>query len=180
METQLQLYKDVNDKAIVVANKYKIKAPIKSPDKLISTLGGIIIEEPIEKDGRGFVKKESFDSEYKFSIHISSDTDEKVRTFNIMTNLGYLFLSLGYDDEAKWKNSDMFDIEHNYNAFLTHMAEEFALALLIPEQKLDKYKESCSFMGIVNNKKLAEKFGVTVDMIIKRRTALLCINGCKD
>ena len=74
-----------------------------------------------------------------------------------MTNIGYLFLSLGYEDESRWSSEDILDIEHNYNAFLTYMAEEFALALSIPEDKLNKYIE------------------VTTDMMIRRRKTIMLI-----
>lgn len=172
----IQLLKDINDKAIIIARKYKIKSPIKSPCNLVSELGGIIVEESLEEENRGYVKKEN-DKNYAFSIHIPRRLNKEIKTFYIMTNIGYLFLSLGYEDKNMWSGADVLDIEHNYNAFLTYMAEEFALALLIPENKLNKYIKDCSFMGIVNNKKLAERFGVTTDMMIRRRKTLMLIKG---
>lgn len=168
-------YKDMDFKTRQIINSlvndilsiYDIHIPlkdIKDLEDLISRLGGKLIE------GKGntlstedsYVKKVND----RFIISISPNIkDERIKRIYIGQSLGYLFIRLGYMINTEiWNSYKDGEIYKPQSLEDIIQGQEFAFALLMPEQEYVKIMNANTDGATVCTKNIATYFNVPLDI----------------
>lgn len=156
----------INNLAQIIINEYNIEIPITDMKNIVRRIGGTI-EEKIDFNELcdGTIKKIGDNS---FEIAISPFQNEQRKAFTIAHELGHLFLHMGFRTNFElWEHQSTI-----YKRFGTseqeYQANEFAAALLMPEDEYKKvlYEHLDDYR--VNIKNVADYFHVSVSAATNR------------
>lgn len=156
----------INDLTASIIEVYHIEIPINNIDEVVRRLGGKVVErDNLSEYSDGFIRKTQDD---RFEIVVSEYQPPNRRNFTIAHELGHLFLHMGYlIDKNRW-NQQQETYYRKGNSQEEYEANEFAAALLMPEQRykqiLDKYTEG----NVVDTSKVAQEFNVSVNAASNR------------
>lgn len=159
--------KYISELAQRVMDVYNIEAPISNIEDIVKEMGGTI-EARVDFDDlcEGTIRKSGDNS---FVIAVSAFQNEQRKAFTVAHELGHLFLHMGFMiDKELWKNQE----EVIYTRFGTseqeYQANEFAAALLMPENLYKKVIDDLSKENSVNMKNVADYFNVSISAAINR------------
>lgn len=159
--------KYISELAQRVMDVYSIKAPISDMEAIVEILGGSV-EKRTDLDDlcEGTIRKSGDNS---FVIAVSPFQNEQRKAFTIAHELGHLFLHMGFMvDKELWMNQE----QKVYTRFGTseqeYQANEFAAALLMPENLYKSIIEKFSEGNRVNMTDVANYFNVSVSAAINR------------
>ena len=143
--------KYISELAQRVMDVYNIKTPIVDMESIVQRLGGTIEEKS------------------NFKITISPYQNNQRKNFTIAHELGHLFLHMGFMTDRKlWNTQD----EKVYGRFGTseqeYQANEFAAALLMPENIYKDILDEHSRGNKVNMNEVAKYFKVSLSAAINR------------
>lgn len=151
----------INKVTDAVRSTFDVTIPIDNIDRLVNKLGGSIIEKPgLDQLYDGTIKKVGDNS---FEIAISPYLDDEKRNFTIAHELGHLFLHMGYliskDTWNQQSNSQFVRFCANEQEY---QANEFAVALLMPQKKFKEKIEEYSSGNFANMAQVANYFRVSI------------------
>lgn len=157
---------EINKLATVVINTLELGFPIPVED-IPSKLGGTLnFEEVLTEEGEKIEAKISKEGN-SFQIIINPNRSDRRRRFSIAHELGHLFIHMGYlINEDKWSSTndykDSVYYRKGYNSE-EYEANEFAAALLMPEQKFKDIAKQYLKNGRYELEPIAEYFDVSID-----------------
>lgn len=150
-----------------VRNVYNIVTPIKDMKDIVRKLGGVI-EEKIDFDDLcdGTIQKKGEDS---FVIVISPFQNEQRKAFTIAHELGHLFLHMGFmTDKECWDTQNQTIYRRFGTTEQEYQANEFAAALLMPENEYKQVLDLFSQNNRVDMNEVAKYFNVSVSAAVNR------------
>lgn len=140
----------------------KIETPIKNMDDIVHKLNGRVREsEKLSEYSDGFVRK-MVDEPFNFEIVISSKTNPKSRNFKIAHELGNLFLNMGFIVNEELWNAQGTSYYKRKSSIEEYVACYFEYALLMPEDEYIKAMDKFTQGDLVDTKKIAEFFEVSL------------------
>lgn len=156
----------INKIADAIRKQYNVSTPI------------IDFKDLIENKLNGELKEENFLPEFadariekkgdSFIISVLQNANESRKRFSIAHELGHLFIHMGYKiSEETWENSDNV-FNRLDSGELEFQANEFAAALLMPEEKFIKVMNDNYNKGSYNMENVAEYFNVSLEAAINR------------
>ena len=152
----------INNLAEQVIAYYNISIPVDNMERVVEKIGGKV-EEKLDFDEYydGTIRKNGDNS---FSIVVSPLQSESRKKFTIAHELGHLFLHMGYQTNRELWNSqtDTSSFRRFGTSEQEYQANEFAGAFLMPEREYKKVMDSNTNNNMVNIKKVADYFGVSV------------------
>lgn len=156
----------INELTEDLINEYKISIPIVNIDEVVSRIGGYIeTDNTLSVYSGGFIKKEG----KVFRVYVSPYQMNTRRKFTIAHELGHLFLHMGFNiDEELWNSQDEKMYYRNGSSEEEQQANEFAAALLMPRSEYKKILNKYTDGNIVNTRKIAEYFNVSVNAASNR------------
>lgn len=160
----------INNLTQDIINIYNIQIPITNIDEVVIKLGGRI-EESLDMNNisNGRIQKQ----DNGFIIFVSPFQSAERRTFVIAHELGHLFLHMGYQiNEELWGKSDNLVFNEYINPEKELEANEFASALLMPKNKYKEIMDKNTIGNIVETKKIADFFGVSISEASSRGISL--------
>lgn len=157
----------INDTVDAIIRWYNIDIPIYDIDKVVKDMGGKVIENPyIDGFSDGKIRKTGSNS---FQIEVSPYQTEERRNFTIAHELGHLFLHMGFrtNDEI-WEQQNCKFYYRNGNSALEYQSNEFAAALLMPQDEYERIMYDNIEGNLVNTSEIARYFHVSVDAAANR------------
>lgn len=153
----------INELAQDIIRIFEIDVPIRDIDEVVGKMGGKIIKVasmPIDKEGA--ISKS--DDGNGFIIYVSKFQSDVQRKFTVAHELGHLFLHMGYlTDTEKWNECCEKKFYRSRKATdLEYQANEFAAALLMPQELYREEMERNTNGTTVNTTAIADYFGVSV------------------
>lgn len=149
----------INRLAEVVIDAYHITIPVQNIDEVVATLGGRIEVSSSFDAFDGTIRK---DGESGFCIKLSQYQADNRRTFTIAHELGHLFLHMGFKITPDvWKNQDQTTYARFGRTEQEYQANEFAAALLMPQQEYKKVLDMNTVGNQVDISKVAQYFNVS-------------------
>lgn len=156
----------INNLTQDIINLYNIQIPIKNINDVVATLGGSV-EESINIDNmpnNGIRKQNN-----GFIIYTSPFQSLEKKKFTIAHELGHLFLHMGYKTNPelwdKQKNASYYKAD---NLLKEYQANEFAAALLMPQEAYEKIMNQYTIGNKVETCKIADYFEVSVSLASNR------------
>lgn len=152
----------INNLTQDIIELFQITTPIINIEREINKLGGSIeVNCNIASISNGNIRKQG-DS---FVIIISPFQSSERKKLTIACEIGHLFLHMGYKINSElWNRQENAIYYRSKNIAFEYQANEFATALLMPKNKyrevIDKYTRN----NIVDTKKVANYFGVSVSI----------------
>lgn len=159
----------INELADEVRVAYDIPIPIIDLREVVHMMNGAI-EYSIQLQFDGRIKKSS-DGTHSFVISLPVTNSDLRDRFTIAHELGHLFLHMGYmSDDGKWENINPSEIYNRDNeaSEREYQANEFAAALLMPQEEFKKKIDEFELNGRVAMTKVADYFGVSLEAAINR------------
>ena len=158
----------INKLAYEIIDAYKIETPINDLEEFVKNLGGKVTEDNLKSgfyDGRITTKN----TDYKFEIFIPEDQYPERKKFTIAHELGHLFLHMGYQiDDELWEMQKDKDYYRNGSSEEELQANEFAAALLMPEDEYKKIMDKYTDGLCVSTSNIADYFGVSIQAAVNR------------
>lgn len=156
----------INNLTQDIISTYNIQIPIINIDEVVVSLNGRIEESyAMDNMSDGSIRKQ----DDGFIIFVSPFQSAERRTFIIAHELGHLFLHMGYLTNVElWERQD----ENIYHRFGSpekeYQANEFAAALLMPKKNYKEIMDKNTIGNIVEIRKIASFFGVSVSAASNR------------
>lgn len=157
----------INALAKEVIRVYDIQIPISDIDKVVKSMGGVIVPDfSIDGFSDGKIRKTGADT---FEIRVSPYQTNERRNFTIAHELGHLFLHMGFQaNEEKWRQQDRVAYYRNGNSELEYQSNEFAAALLMPQEEYKRIMDENMEGDMVDTSEIAKYFHVSVDAAANR------------
>lgn len=163
LERIKEIYKSIDEFAVLLLKTYDIEVPIKDINELVSIFGGNI------KVSNSFdsVKKTGADS---FDIYINNEEYFNYKKFYIIHLLGRVLLHTNYlsDHDNYLKSNDFIFKPDNGLVSHVYQANEFAYGLLMPSDLYKKVFDENIEGDIVHTDKIASYFGVSISIASAR------------
>lgn len=137
-----------------------------SMENYVRTLGGRVKEEPgIDLFYDSGVRKTG---EKSFVLLLPPHMPEKEQTFAQASELGHLFLHMGYlIDEKQWEKQPC-GKAGPLSDTMREQAFEFAMALLLPREEFEKALLNASDKNFADISEVSKHFNVSVSLALKR------------
>ncbi len=167
MALSIQIKELINDMAGAVRNLYNIHGPIDNIDTIVQQMGGTIVEDS-SMDGfsDGKIRKTGANS---FEITVSPFQSYERRNFTVAHELGHLFLHMGFKTNQKlWDSQNNVAYYRNGFSDLEYQSNEFAAALLMPEDEYKEIMDKFTEGDLVNTAEVANHFHVSIDAAANR------------
>ena len=157
----------INDMVQEIIKLYSIQVPILDIDQVIKEMGGEVVENPsLDSFSDGRIRKTGSDT---FRIEVSPYQTKERRNFTIAHELGHLFLHMGFcTDSEIWNMQDNISYDRKGNSELEYQSNEFAAALLMPQDKYKQIMDKNTNGNLVNTAEIAKYFNVSVDAAANR------------
>ena len=156
----------INNVTQDIIDLYHIQIPIQDINDIVIALGGRV-EESVDTNmlsDSGIKKQEN-----GFIIYVSPSQSPVRRKYTIASELGHLFLHMGYKIDLKWwdmqGNAAYYKADsslHNYQAY------EFAEALFMPQKVYKEIMTQYTLGDKVETAKIASYFGVSISEASQR------------
>ncbi len=154
-----KMRKEIENFTNAIRDVYDIQIPINNIDTIVKKLEGKVVEDPtLDFDGKVCRIGDSFE------IHVSPWQSDSRRNFTIAHEIGHLFLHMGFitsDDIWNQQKNEVF-FRNGYSE-QEYQANEFAAALLMPEDEYIRQIEKNQEDGRVIISKIADYFNVSAD-----------------
>ena len=149
---------------------YGIQIPITDMTNVVALLGGRVVEiSDLGKMPAGNMKREG----EGFVIYIPSFSSQGRKNWGIAQELGHLFLHMGYRiSPALWDKYNDESFYHSKDVMEEYQANEFAAALLMPQETYEKITAKNTTGNIVHTRYIADFFGTTVVAVSNRGMSL--------
>lgn len=158
--------KYINALAQRVIKAYHLQIPISDIENVVTTLGGTVEAKANDFFYDGTIQKRSNDS---FAIITAPFLEEQRKKFVIAQQLGHLFLHMGFKTDPICWSAQIANINRNFHtAEQVYQANEFAFALLMPEEAYRKVADASTCGSCVNTSQIASHFQVLTSTVIYR------------
>ncbi|MFL0445813.1 ImmA/IrrE family metallo-endopeptidase [Bacillus subtilis] len=158
----------INDIATSIMDALNLEIPVEI-ERVPQMLGGRLIYKEFEDDR---LEAMIYKAEESFTIQISPKSSLNRRRFSIAHELGHLFLHMGYliDDElwdsvGDYRDSVYYRLGHSAEEY---EANEFAAAILMPEQEFLEVARANLEDGLFNITNIAQAFDVSEEAATNR------------
>lgn len=131
-------------------------------DKIVQFMGGEIKDNPNPWDIEAQVTKTG----NSFQILLTNDTSRRRKKFSIAHELGHIILHSGFLNPDIWKQ-----VPEGVNFYrigtgkIEYEANDFAAALLMPQDVFREEAAKCLINGYYNIEFLAQKFDVSIEAV---------------
>ena len=153
-----------------IIKTFNIDIPVNNIKELVNKLDGIIVKYGTLNIFEEVKMYKRNNSKYSFEIRIP----EKISNYNcinfkIAELIGHLFLHKGYfTDENKWNTiEENKELHYSYN-YEYRECEKFAMALLMPYNRLSHFVECNEKDGKIDINLVSNEFNVNTNFIISR------------
>ncbi|WP_285823979.1 ImmA/IrrE family metallo-endopeptidase [Schaedlerella arabinosiphila] len=162
-----EMRKLIGDLTKDVIKAYNIVTPITDIERVVRTIGGgIRLDWSLGAYSDGSIRKSSDNS---FEIAVSPLQPTTRKNFTIAHELGHLFLHMGYQiDDELWNQQDERVYFREGNSNMEYEANEFAAALLMPEDEYRKIMDLHTEGDLVDTGEIAKYFHVSVNAASNR------------
>lgn len=162
-----ELRRLINNLTEDIIRAFNLPTPITDIDAVVQQLGGRVVNGyNSENMSSGSVQREN----NGFVIFVSPFQNEERRTFTIAHELGHLFLHMGYRlNQELWDNQrEGRTYYRSGNSLAEYQANEFAAAFLMPREEYKRVMDENTEGRIVETRKIAEYFHVSVSAASNR------------
>ena len=157
----------IDDLTQDVIKAYNITTPITDIEGVVRKIGGVVkLDQSLGTYSDGSIRKSGVNS---FEISVSPLQPETRKNFTIAHELGHLFLHMGYQiDTELWNQQDERVYFREGNSNMEYEANEFAAALLMPEEKYREIMDLHTEGDLVDTGEIAKYFHVSVNAAANR------------
>ena len=161
----LKRRKAINEMADIIREALKLNTPV-PVENIPRMLGGkLSFLSELDQGMEAMITKRG----EEFEISIKEDVYPLRQRFSIAHELGHLVLHMGYlSNNELWRESESYkDIVYYRNGFSIEEVEanEFAGALLMPEEEFVEVAEDNLYEGVYALEPIARHFQVSVDAV---------------
>lgn len=143
-----------------------LQIPILDINSVVATLGGTVEAKANDFFYDAVIQKRNIDS---FAIITAPFLDEQRKKFVIAQQLGHLFLHMGFKTDPICWSTQIVNVNRNFHtAEQMYQANEFAFALLMPEEAYRKVADASTCGSCVNTSQIASYFQVLTSTVICR------------
>jgi predicted transcriptional regulator len=161
----------INELTETILRTYHIVIPITDIEKVVTLLGGEIIEFDAFDDLYDGCIRRKFGGGFDLAVAKHQNAEE--RKFAIARRLGHLFLHMGYQiSKNQWTGQDAAHFRPFTNYKACCQANEFAKALLMPKTAFIEVVKANTVDRIVNVEAVAKTFTVSEEMVKERAYSL--------
>lgn len=156
----------INNLTQDIIKLYNIHIPIQNINDVVTALGGRVEESmDIDNMSDGSIRKQ----DNGFVIYVSPFQSDERKKFTIAHELGHLFLHMGYRINSElWNKQRNATYYRAGNSLVEYQANEFAAALLMPQEKYKEIMDQYTIGDKVETDKIADYFGVSISAASNR------------
>lgn len=157
----------IDDLTQDVIRAYSITTPITDIEGVVRSIGGVVkLDWSLGTYSDGSIRKSG---ENSFEISVSPRQPITRKNFTIAHELGHLFLHMGYQiDTELWHQQDERVYFREGNSNMEYEANEFAAALLMPEEEYREVMDLHTKGDWVDTGEIAKYFHVSVNAASNR------------
>ena len=156
-----------------VIKAYHLQIPISDINSVVATLSGTVEAKANDFFHDAVIQKRNNDS---FAIITAPFLDEQRKKFVIAQQLGHLFLHMGLKTDPICWDSQMVNVSRYFHtAEPIYQANEFAFALLMPEEEFTRTVSSHLYDKKIDMKAVSRHFQVSMTAAVYRGRVLQCI-----